>query len=233
MPALTVDEEMLGLDAVSRTFDLGANKFDDKFYAQIANVQTGCNTCHDQLATTFHSPSYGGNTVACRMCHTTKSGGSHLEMQSRSLDSYIHAIHSFQAFDVGDIDFEDPVAAMHYNHHIEFPYPTHGTTNCESCHVPGAYNVPDQAKSLPGLLSASSEITGWDRKIGEIPAYVTGPASKACGGCHRAELINEDSYGGLVAFNQHIKQGGYLVEAGEAPADTLAAEFARIMAFFK
>ena len=114
-------------------------------------------------------------------------------MQSRSIDSYVHAIHSFQAFDIGDIDFADPVQAMQYEHHIEFPYPTHGSTNCESCHVEGTYNVPDQSKSLPGLLSASETLTGTDRSIGEVPSYVTGPASRACGGCHRAELINEDA----------------------------------------
>ena len=70
-------------------------------------------------------------------------------------------------------------------------------------------------KSLPGLLSASdSPLNGWDRNIGEVPAYVTGPASRACGGCHRAELINEDEAGELISFNQHTKQGGYLIEEG-------------------
>ena len=59
------------------------------------------------------------------MCHITKSGGSHLEMQSRSIDSYVHAIHSGQAFDVADIDFKDPVQALKYEHHISMPYPTH------------------------------------------------------------------------------------------------------------
>ena len=167
------------------------------------------------------------------MCHITKSGGSHLEMQSRSLDSYIHAIHASQAFDVGDINFADPVEALHYEHHVEFPYPTHGNTNCESCHVKGTYNVPDQAKSLPGLLSPSVTTNGWDRNMGEVPAYVTGPATRACGACHRAEHINEDSYGGLVAFNQHMVQGGYMIEAGETPGETLAKEFERIMEFFK
>jgi hypothetical protein len=55
------------------------------------------------------------------------------------------------------------------------PYPTHDNTNCESCHNTGTYNVPDQAKSLPGVLSASDPIKGWDRNIGEVPSYVTGP----------------------------------------------------------
>jgi hypothetical protein len=124
----------------------------------------------------------------------------------------------------------DPVAAMHYEHHIEFPYPTHGP-NCESCHVEGMYNVPDQSKSMPGLLSASDSVEG--RNIGDVPSYVTGPASRACGGCHRAEIINEDAAGELVAFNQHAKQGGYLVEAGEDASATLQGVIDEIMAIFK
>ena len=94
------------------------------------------------------------------------------------------------------MNFADPVESTLYHEHVEFPYPTHGNTNCESCHVAGAYNIPDQSKSLPGLLSASAETKGWDRKMGTFPSYVTGPATRACGGCHRAEQINEDSFGG-------------------------------------
>jgi len=228
------DDTAYAVNAPSRTFDLGANAFDDEFYSPIAKVTDGCNNCHDALATTFHSPDRGGNVVVCRMCHVTTSGGSHLEMQSRSIDSYVHAIHSFQAFDIGDIDFADPVQALHYEHHIEFPYPMHGITDCDSCHTEGTNNVPDQSKSLPGLQSASdSPLNGWDRSIGEVPAYVTGPASRACGGCHRAELINEDAAGGLMVFNQHVKQGGYLVEGGEDEDSTLATVIDEIMATFK
>jgi len=237
MPALTnADDVMLALNAPSRTFDLGANAFADDFYGPIVKEVDGCNNCHDALATTFHSPDRGGNVEVCRMCHITKSGGSHLEMESRSIDSYVHAIHSFQDFDIGDIDFADPVQAMHYEHHIGFPYPTHGVTNCESCHVAGTNNVPDQSKSLPGLLSASDEVTGWDRKIGAIPSYITGPASRACGGCHRAELIKEDKAGALAVFNQHTKQGGYLIEAGadgQDPYDSLMQTIDETMATFK
>lgn len=233
MPALAdADGVMLALDAPSRTFDLAANAFVDDFYGPITMVE-GCENCHAALATNYHTPDRGGNIVVCRMCHITKSGSSHLEMQSRSIDSYAHAIHSGQALDIADIDFTDPVAAMHYEHHIEFPYPTHGITNCESCHVAGTYNTPDQSKSLPGLLSASEPVTGWDRNIGEVPSYVTGPGSRACGGCHRADLINEDAAGELAALNQHIKQGGYMIEAGEAPLGTLGAVIDEIMALFK
>jgi len=225
------DDTAFAIDAPSRTFDLVANAFDDEFYSPIVKVVDGCNNCHEALATTFHSPDRGGNMVVCRMCHVTTSGGSHLELQSRSIDSYVHAIHSFQAFDIGDIDFSDPVESMHYNHHIEFPYPTHGTTDCESCHVAGTFNVPDQAKSLPGLLSATDEVEG--RNIGNIPSVATGPATRACGGCHRAELINEDSAGGLAVMNLHMEEGGYMVEAGEDANATLQSVIDQIMAIFK
>jgi len=225
------DDMAYAVDAPSRTFDLVANAFDDEFYSPIVKVVDGCNNCHEALATTFHSPDRGGNMVVCRMCHVTTSGGSHLEMQSRSIDSYVHAIHSGQAFDIGDIDFSDPVESMHYEHHIEFPYPKHGVTDCESCHVAGAYNTPDQSKSLPGLLSASDAVEG--RNIGDVPSYVTGPATRACGGCHRAELINEDSAGGLAVLNLHMTQGGYMVEAGEDADGTLNTVIDQIMAIFK
>jgi OmcA/MtrC family decaheme c-type cytochrome len=234
MPALTnADGVMLALDAPSRTFDLEANDFDDGFYGAIVRVEDGCENCHDALATNYHSPDRGGNIVVCRLCHITKSGGSHLEMQSRSIDSYAHAIHSGQAFDIGDIDFADPVQALHYEHHIEFPYPTHGITNCDSCHEPDTNNVPDQTMSLPGLLSASEELTGKDRKIGDVPEVVSGPASRACGGCHRAELINEDAWGELVPFNWHTMQGGYLIEAGDDDVGTLLGVIDEIMALFQ
>jgi OmcA/MtrC family decaheme c-type cytochrome len=233
MPALVnADGVMLALDAPSRTFDLGANAFSDDFYAPITQVED-CESCHDALATNYHTPDHGGNVVVCRLCHITKSGGSHLEMQSRSIDSYAHAIHSGQAFDVGDINFADPVQAMHYEHHIEFPYPTHGTTNCESCHVAGSYEMPTELMALPAILSASAEITTTDRAIGEIPSYVTGPASKACGGCHRAELINEDNVAELLSFNRHAKTAGYLVVAGDDPLATFNTVVDEVMANFK
>ncbi|HRJ44329.1 MAG: hypothetical protein KJZ86_01435 [Caldilineaceae bacterium] len=156
---------------------------------------------------------------------------SHLELQSRSLDSYIHAIHSFQVFDIGGIDFNDPVEALHYEHHIGFPFPTHSITNCEACHVEGAYEVPDQSKSLPGALSATDPVEG--RNIGDIPLAITGPAARACGGCHRAELIKADNIGQLVALNQHMKREGYLVEGGDDYSATLATVIEQIMAYLK
>jgi OmcA/MtrC family decaheme c-type cytochrome len=223
----------LAIDASSRTFDLASNDFDDDYYGDIVDIE-GCNTCHEALGTTFHGPDRGGSIVTCRMCHITKSRGSHLEMQSRSLDSYVHAIHSFQDFDIGDVNFVEPVEAVHYDLHVEHVYPNFTIKNCESCHNEGTYNVPDQSKSLPGAISASdSPLEGWDRNIGDVPLYITGPGSRACGSCHRAKMINEDEAGKLISFNQHTKQGGYLIEGGDDYPGILGEVIDYIMALFK
>jgi OmcA/MtrC family decaheme c-type cytochrome len=222
MPALDdANGDTVGLNAPSRTFDLTANAFDDAYFGDIVKVADGCNNCHDQLATTFHSGNRGGNIRVCRLCHVKSSGGSHLEMQSRSIDSYVHAVHSFQAFDIDEVDFTDPVEALEYEHHIGTLYPKFGIENCESCHTTGTYGVPDQSKSMPALLSDSETVTGWDRNIGYVPAVVTGPAATACGGCHRAVLINEDDAGGLAALNAHTKSFGYAVEDDDGVWDAV------------
>jgi len=228
---------ILGLNAPSVTFNLDGVTDDSAFFSDIVKVAkttgadgkiTGCNTCHDQLATTFHSGIRGGNIKVCRLCHTVANGGSHLELQSRSIDSYVHAIHSFQVFDIGDLNLADPVQALEHEHHIETDFPRFGITNCESCHNPGKYDVPDQSKSMPGVLSGTDAVAG--RSIGTIPATVTGPATRACGGCHRAQKINADDAGGLLTLIQHWKQNGYVLD----DIDTLwEATVAAIMGNFK
>ena len=212
MPALKdAGGVTLGLDAPSRTFDLAKNAFDDVYFKDIVKMANGCNTCHDQLATTFHSGDRGGNIKVCRICHEVSNAGSHLELQSRSIDSYIHSIHSFQAFDPGELDFSDPVDSIKYEHHIGSEFPRFGILNCESCHVAGMYNVPDQAKSMPGVLSGTDAVNA-DRNIGALPPSVTGPAVRACGGCHRAQKINADDSSGLTVLTQHFRTFGYVID---------------------
>jgi len=219
------DGDSIGLNAVSMTIDVTADgtktAVDDYFKGDnaLVKVTDGCNRCHDQLAVTFHSGDRGGNIVVCRSCHVVTEGGSHLEEQSRSIDSYVHAIHRFQAFDVDNIDFDDPVEKAKYEEHIEFLFPDFAAINCERCHTDSRdvdsvtmrrpYDIPDQSKSMPGVLSAADEIPG--RTIA-APEVVVGPAARACGGCHRAQFIKEGDAGGLLAFNEHTKRFGYRVE---------------------
>lgn len=148
-------------------------------------------------------------------------------MQSRSIDSYVHAVHSFQASDPVDIDFTKPVEKLHFEHHTSFTFPNFTAKNCEACHNEGTYNVPDQTQSLPSIISGADD---FERNIGKIPAYVTGPAARACGSCHRSHKIKADDANGLQAFYQHVKAGGYLVEDGDGIMDVVIR---KIMAIFK
>ncbi len=226
------DDVELAINAVSRTYDLVASAFDDDYYADITDVEN-CNVCHEALGTTFHGPDRGGSIVVCRMCHITKSDGSHIELQSRSIDSYTHAIHSFQAFDIGDVDFTDPVEAAQYDIHIEHNLPTFTAKSCEACHNEGTYEIPDQTKSLPGLLSASDSVEGRDRAIGDVPEVATGPGARACGGCHRAMAITDDDANKLAAFYSHMKSGGYVLAVEGDETEFIMAVIGDIMAYFK
>jgi hypothetical protein len=78
--------------------------------------------------------------------------------------------------------------------------------------VSGKYGVSDQSKSLPALWSGSDTLTGTTRNIGTVPSYVSGPATTACGGCHRAQKIVADDAGGLTTLLAHWKQNGYLID---------------------
>jgi OmcA/MtrC family decaheme c-type cytochrome len=242
---------VVGLNAVSKTVEVtadGTNMYvADYFQGDSALVKvekvvdpftdskSGCNSCHDQLAITFHSGDRGGNIVVCRSCHVVTSGGSHLEGQSRSIDSYVHAIHRFQAFDVDEIDFTDPVEEARYEEHTEFLFPDFATINCERCHTEtravdngmrGTFDIPYQSFSMPGFLSATDESPG----ISSTPEVIVGPAARACGGCHRAAFINEGDNDGYVTFNEHTKLFGYRVEGDD---DLLYAIISYIMGLFQ
>ncbi|HEY5632377.1 MAG TPA: hypothetical protein VIT02_01305 [Burkholderiaceae bacterium] len=224
----------LGLDAPSKTFNFRTGLFEN-YFTDIVDVKNGCNTCHAQLATTFHSGIRGGNIKVCRTCHVVSSGGSNLELQSRSIDSYVHAVHSFQGFNPGDVNFGDPVEATEYTHHVNSIFPRFGVLDCESCHVPaskggttpGTPNVPNQGKSMPGILSATDNV---ERDILAVPSYVTGPAVRACGACHRAQALNADDAGKLSELNAHFRTFGYLVENTTGLWESVVA---KIMGLFR
>jgi OmcA/MtrC family decaheme c-type cytochrome len=208
----TVDEVRLGLDAVTQTVDVAAGSLVAGYFKDANAIVDAakCNACHDQLAVTFHAGSgRGGDIVACKNCHVTTNPGSHLEMASRAIDSYVHAIHTFQPFDEDDVDADDdPVFDARNAQHKSHVFPYFTALACEACHLSGTYNVPDQSKSMPGALSASWDIA--DRNIGTVPESVTGPASRACGACHRANMIIDDRAGDLASFNAHTDAFGTL-----------------------
>jgi len=233
-PELELGGEDVVLAAVSETFDIGTNAFvADYFSGANATVDIDkCNVCHDSLASTFHDGSgRGGDGIqVCKACHTTTFPGSHIELASRAIDSYVHAIHSFQPFDLDDVAAaNDPVFDARNEQHIVHTFPNFTIRNCEACHNEGTYNVPDQSKSMPGVLSKSWDIP--DRAIGTLPEYVTGQASRACGGCHRADLINPDLAGDLATFNAHTEAFGTL-EANDDDDMILFGIIDKIMGMF-
>ena len=235
LPTLVIGGQTVAIDAVSKTVDLKAGGAFVADYFQGANqlvTVENCDACHDQLATNFHTPAYGGSVIVCRTCHVGTNGGAHLEMQSRSIDSYAHAIHRFQAFDTNSVDFAEPVAAARYERHIEHTLPYFTPLACESCHAAGKFNVPDQSKSMPSLLSASYTMKNKDRAIGTVPTYATGAAGRACAGCHRAEMINEDAAGDLASLNAHVAQNGVLVD-NTSPNSFLYGVIDKVMGLFK
>jgi len=234
-PELVVGGQDVVLTAVGETFDIGGSMtVADYFKGANATVSVEkCNVCHDSLASTFHDGSgRGGDGIeVCKNCHVTTSPGSHLEMASRAIDSYVHAIHSFQPFDLDDVAAaNDPVFNARTEQHINHTFPNFTIRNCEACHNAGTYDVPDQSKSMPGVLSKSWAIA--DRNIGTVPEYVTGPASRACGACHRADLINADLAGDLATLNAHTEAFGTLVE-NDADDLVLYGIIDKIMGFFE
>ncbi|MCO4812592.1 MAG: hypothetical protein KC572_13380 [Gammaproteobacteria bacterium] len=233
-PELELGGQDVVLKAVGTTFDLGGSVLvADYFKGANATVSIEkCNVCHDSLASTFHDGSgrAGDGIEVCKNCHVTTRAGSHIEMASRAIDSYVHAIHSFQPFDLDDVAAaNDPVFDARNEQHINHTFPNFTIRNCEACHLAGTYNVPDQSKSMPGVIRASWDIA--DRNIGAVPEYVTGPASRACGGCHRADLINADLAGDLASFNAHTKAFGTLEENDDDEL-TLYGIIDKIMSMF-
>jgi OmcA/MtrC family decaheme c-type cytochrome len=198
---------------------------DAKVYGKAIVDPAKCNKCHDALGTSFHDPDHGSaGVVGCRLCHAVPTGTGYYEMQSRSIDSFIHAAHSMQYGNISKIDPTNAVSIVRYTTHIEGNYPNFaGPLNCESCHNPGTYDPSDESRSLPGLVSASSNFKGnYPRTIGTFAQEITGPAARACGGCHRAMFINEADGSKLAAFVAHTNDFGSSVMDPTALVSTAA-----------
>ncbi len=241
-PELQVGGEDVMLEAVSDTFDIASNAIIADYFAgtnEIVDIDK-CNACHDDMGTLpvhFASGRFGDGMQVCRACHTTTFPGSHMEMQSRAIDSYVHAIHSFQPFDLGSVDATDAVEVKRTAAHMKHKFPFFTALACEGCHVDDLvaggeirYNVPDQSESMPGVFAATDDIP--TRSVGNVPEQVTGPASRSCGSCHRAVMLNKDHAGELASFNAHTDAFGTYVENDDDDA-VLFGIIDKIMTWFE
>jgi OmcA/MtrC family decaheme c-type cytochrome len=231
LPRLSIDGESVNLEAVSTSYDLGGSMIMDDYYqgAGATVAIEKCKACHDNVTVLVHGGSgrFGDSMQVCKVCHNPTYDGGHLEMQARSIDSYVHAIHRFQPLDENAVfTADDPVFTLRNKMHKEHALPYFTSLACESCHVEplvgvaGNYNVPDQSKSMPGAQSGSWEYQAWEdeeevfdfgRSFGLIPPAVQGAASRSCGSCHRAEWIKEDHAGDLASFDAHTGTFGTYV----------------------
>jgi OmcA/MtrC family decaheme c-type cytochrome len=216
------------INAVTTTLVLADNSTDpalyagDEDYAGLNNIVdvAKCNNCHDALATNargrasagFHSGAYSGSVVLCRNCHRPSSdAGTGLEGQSLAIDSWAHAFHNNQAFDAENFDFNDGVDRKRYEWYVETFFPMFTLQACSGCHNPGMFEVPNQMRSSPAMLSAVSGNATNPFMISGVPPYVTGAGSRSCMGCHRAEFIKDDLALELLVGNSHTAEMGFMI----------------------
>ncbi len=99
---------------------------------------------------------------------------------------------------------------------------------------------------MPGLQSKSDTPLTWydivgglavenpsGRNLGFTPEIVTGPASRACGGCHRARFIRDDAAGDLASLNAHIESGGTYAENDDPGDEVIYGIIDKIMSLFE
>jgi len=166
-----------------------------------AVAEDKCNSCHNSIV--VHTDSHGhitvGNPDACMVCHIPSAGAHGIEQQSRSLDSFIHAVHEGQSYDGMTV--------------TEYP---NDVANCEKCHkepdtdtVPYTvpYAVPTAPSDLGAVLSAAGD--------GQPVEVTTGPAANACGSCHRAYPITHGW--STYKVNAHTSEYGYRVSTEVMP----------------
>jgi OmcA/MtrC family decaheme c-type cytochrome len=228
--ALTTSNPAAVVAGVAQTLDVTKTAADariaaDSSYGKTIVDPANCNKCHDALGTTFHSPLNGSaGVVGCRLCHAVPTGAGYFEMQSRSIDSFLHAAHSMQQGSISGVDPTNAVSLVRYEKHIEGVYPNFaGPLNCESCHSALSYDPPGEDKSLPGVISKSSGFMGgYPRTVGVYALEITGPAARACGACHRAMALNETDGAKLAAFVEHTNTFGSGVFDATALVSTAA-----------
>ena len=222
LPAtVNADGQEVAVNAATRTFDLKSAKFDDKAFSadrrnrQVRDLPRGAGD---------HLPRAELRRQRDRVprCATSRRAAARTSRCSRaSLDSYVHAIHSMQDFDVVEhrLQGPGPGPAVRRAHDHAVPDPRR-----DQLRVLPLPRARTKCRTRPRLCRRSCRRRPtnetWDRNIGTVPSVVTGPATTACGGCHRAQLINEDKAGGLAVLNQHFTQAATRSRPATSPVDT-------------
>lgn len=189
--------------SVSKEFKLSDGTALESPRTAVAN-DTKCDACHNSIAIHIeekasdgHGHTAIGAVDVCRICHVPSAAAGHYPQQSRSIDAYIHAIHEGQATfkSFGSLTIEYPKS----------------TGDCEACHDAGTYEVPNQSKSLGGVISGSEDANT------TADQFISGPAAVACGGCHRAYPVITGNTSDLASFNAHTSTFGYRVALSDKP----------------
>ena len=83
-------------------------------------------------------------------------------MTSRATENYVHAIHTFQAFDTDDVFEEfDPVFSKRYDQHIRHVFPNFTIRNCEACQL-WTIRSPTTCRISPSRCLAYNQSTSYE-----------------------------------------------------------------------
>jgi OmcA/MtrC family decaheme c-type cytochrome len=142
---------------------------------QFAVDSDNCNACHERIQ--FHGSNRNGNVEICLACHTADTA---VEGEGWAFGRLIHSIHAAsESFAGGEFA------------HVTYPQ---SIANCETCHVPGSYNVArDTARAVS--IHEGGSFTSWKDDT------ATTPNAAYCGACHTSTAARGhfESQGGQVA----------------------------------
>ncbi|MDH3350887.1 MAG: OmcA/MtrC family decaheme c-type cytochrome, partial [Gammaproteobacteria bacterium] len=176
--------------ATSAVFFPGAER-------QVAFESDKCNACHKQLQ--FHGTNRNGNVKMCLNCHNGDNAPDGVG-EGFALGYMVHSIHAAStSFDGGRFEA------------VTFPQ---NIANCDTCHVPGSYNVP-RTTARAVSIDGGADPTSW------LDDAATTPTAANCGACHTsiAAMGHFNSQGGQVgALKSDILTVGGLPNGQEACA---------------
>jgi OmcA/MtrC family decaheme c-type cytochrome len=185
------------------------------FGATVVDIDS-CNTCHERVG--FHSNAGRMNSPEyCSTCHNPELSSSNVFAGVASYGPYVNT-----QFSQRPNNFKDMIHAIHagaerkaqnasdpFNFIRGNPNATGGNgpmvfenvvypaqiSDCQSCHKPGTYGLPNNASYAWSVQKAAldNDATGLTGGLGSITTFSpakmfrVGPATAACGTCHNSE----------------------------------------------